>query len=203
MALPMNEDAARWPPIERRSGPRQHLVYRVAKLVGENREILCLMRNISRRGISVRIFSAVDLPGRLALELAGGRAEPIIKVWQRGDICAFRFCRDIAIGEFLNPPVPFPVKRGLRLAVRQAVTVKAGEAVLSAILSDISVQGAQIAVAWGLVQGEEVELTIPGLARRKAVVRWVKPGSAGLNFRSPVGYAQLAEWSALLFAGEG
>ena len=42
--------------------------------------------------------------------------------------------------------------------------------------------------------GEEGTLTIDGLVPRKAIPRWTRDGSVGLEFLEPIGFTILGQW---------
>ncbi len=62
-------------------------------------------------------------------------------------------------------------------------------------LLDISQHGVK-ACALFLEPGDEVDVKLDGLERRKAVVIWIKSQLAGLKFVRPLGFEDLARWVA-------
>lgn len=185
---------------DRRSSLRQHLVYRVAKLVNGDREILCVVRNVSKTGVSVRTFGEIELPDRMEVTLANGQGMPVEKIWQDGEVVSFQLCNPMPTETFLNPAQSYLHKRGLRLRIAEPVTVIDDWGAADGWLVDISVNGAKITVPKLLTVHHEVRLDIPGLGPVAARVCWTKPDTAGLCFNDSFSFSELAEWSGRQFA---
>lgn len=185
-----------------RSAVRHRLVYRVAKLISANTELLCIVRNVSADGISIEIFGEFDLPMDMEIELAGGAKTAIRKVWQRNRSAGFQFRAPVEVEDFLDPPQTYQDKRAIRLCVNERVIIKNAKQFERVLLVDISVRGAKIEALDGLEVGHDVDIVIPDLGAHKSNVRWRDDGLAGVLFYQPVRFDRLAMWSARI-AAEG
>ena len=185
---------------ERRYEGRHHLVFRIGKIVDGKKEMLCVIRDDSASGISLKTFGEVELPDAPSIELANGRAIPVTKVWQQGTFSGFRFKQAISVDAFLNPQ-PKKKKRGLRLCVDEAIMVTDDEGMTYGRLLDISVQGAKFTLPERELVGSDVRLMIPDLDLCRAQVRWSKDGAIGVTFYEDISFNLLASWSARRFVG--
>lgn len=186
----------------RRAGPRHQLLYRVARLVDDELEMLCILRDISPGGLCAQIFGEAELPERLEIALADDRHYRIDKAWQAGERCGFRFGDPVDVGDFLAAVQLYPSKRGLRLRTDQPVTVTDDAGRMPAGLLDISVQGAKLAFADRLPSpGRLLEIEIPELGTKQAEIRWMTSAHAGVKFREEISFNRLAEWSAARWIG--
>jgi hypothetical protein len=62
-------------------------------------------------------------------------------------------------------------------------------------VQDISQRGVKVQASL-LQPGDEVELQLDGLERRKAMVSWIQTGIAGLTFLRALSFEELARWAA-------
>jgi hypothetical protein len=85
------------------------------------------------------------------------------------------------------------VSRAPRLTLSGHATIAARDRLETVELQDISQRGVKVRTSL-LSAGDEVTILLDGLDARKAVVRWTRLGSAGLNFLRPLGFDELGEW---------
>ena len=76
---------------EQRSGNRFTLLLRAAKLITASGEFLCLIRDVSDRGMKVRLFHPLAIDAPCEIELGNGGRIALDCVWQKGDQAGFRF----------------------------------------------------------------------------------------------------------------
>lgn len=177
---------------EQRVAPRYTLLIRAAKLVCETGEYLCVIRDVSETGISVRIFHALPDCAHMQVELQNGDRHRLEPVWQEEDRAGFRFCEPADIARIIASPSRF-AKRAIRLnltAPAQVVTLDGRSEEVE--IRDLSQQGAKIACSSRFAIEERVKLVAPGLPETRAKVRWRQPGSCGLVFEDTYQYGDLA-----------
>ena len=176
---------------EMREAPRFSLVMRTAKLLCETGEYVCVVRDISATGTRLRLFHEVPPDTHLYIELANGRRYAMERVWQEGDHAGYRFASPIVVSEFVEETSAHP-RRPLRLSVQRSSLVTAGNRDLSAMLVNISQQGACIELSREIAVGQQVRLESPGLPLRFGHVCWRKKYAHGLVFQQSIRLDDLA-----------
>src|SRR5688500_14235974 len=84
-------------PAEDRAAPRFTLLIRAAKLIAPPGEFICVIRDVSETGISLRGFHVLPAEEPLALELQTGEQLALEPVWARGLEAGFRFRGPVAV----------------------------------------------------------------------------------------------------------
>ena len=183
------------PPRDQRSGQRFTLLLRAGKLVTQAGEFLCLLRDVSDRGLKVRLFHDLDIDDGCEIELSDGERLPLECVWQRERQAGFRFAdgpRDVH--RLIEEAGPFP-KRHLRVRLDPPLPLQLSAHGLSEAgqLCDISQHGAAVATDRRLALGAQVRLAAPQLPPLHARVRWRRGGLHGLVFQEGFRLDALAE----------
>ncbi len=196
----MPQDAAYVPDseLEQRVARRFTLLIRAAKLVTDKGEFLCVIRDVSETGISVRIFHPLPDASRTRVELQNGDSHEVELVWQDEDRAGFRFAHEADIMRIIESPSRF-AKRAMRLnlAADARVTTLDGRSEPVEI-TDLSQQGAKIACSCRFAIDERVKISARGLPETSAKVRWRKQGGCGLIFEDTYQYGDLARIAARL-----
>ena len=174
-----------------RDAPRFTLLLRTAKLVCGAGEFLCIVRDISATGASLRCFHPLPQASAAVLEMQNGDRHQVERMWQRGDSAGFRFADSIDVPGVLQDCGPFP-KRPVRLNLELAGTVQTIGGDETALICDLSQQGARVVCDAHLAIAQRLRLSAPGLPDIAAIVRWRRPGVYGLAFVDTFGFAQLA-----------
>lgn len=171
------------PPRNQRAANRVALLLRIGKLVSEQGEFLCILRDASTGGLKARLFHALPAAQSFAIELANGLSVPIELVWQRDGYAGFRF-RDgpLAVQAVIDESNTLP-RRDIRLRVRVPVQVRYGEEQGNAQLCDLSQNGARIVIEPALAIGRQVLLSVGGLPAIVARVRWRRGLAHGVIFQ--------------------
>lgn len=183
---------------DQRSAPRYTLVIRTAKLVCEVGEFLCVIRDVSESGISVRTFHALPNVPRMVVELQNGDRHQLEPVWQDGDRAGFRFVATADIARIIASPSRY-AKRAIRLNLTAPARVETLDGRSEAVeLLDLSQQGAKITCSCRFALDERVKISASGLPETNAKVRWRKDGSCGLIFEDTYQYGDLARIAAHL-----
>lgn len=188
-------------PGEERVAPRFTLLIRSAKLVGPQGEFICVIRDVSAAGISLRGFHELPRSGPLQIELQTGETHAIEEVWRRGHEAGFRFVEQVEVHNLIAEAGRFP-KRQLRLAVSFPVTISAGLQLHQGELTNISQQGARIECASQFAIDQPMRITGERLPELVARVRWRRQGTYGVVFDNTFSLNQLALFAASLQAPE-
>ena len=101
---------------EQRSAPRFTLLIRSAKLVSPDSEYLCVVRDASESGVSVRLFHPLPPEVPLALEMPNGDILPLERVWEEEGKAGFRFNAPVDIARIVESPSQF-ARRGVRVRI--------------------------------------------------------------------------------------
>tara|TARA_B100001057_G_scaffold481921_1_gene556528 strand:+ start:640 stop:1272 length:633 start_codon:yes stop_codon:yes gene_type:complete len=183
---------------EQRSAPRYTLLIRTAKLVCEVGEFLCVIRDVSESGISVRTFHRLPDVPRMVVELQNGDSHQLEPIWQESDRAGFRFVATADIARIIASPSRY-AKRAIRLNLTAPAQVETLDGRSEAVeIVDLSQQGAKITCSCRFALDERVRISAPGLPETNAKVRWRKEGSCGLIFEDTYQYGDLARIAAQL-----
>lgn len=178
---------------ELRAAPRISLMLRAAKLVGQQGEYLCILRDVSATGVKARLFHPLPGPGPFAIELGTGERHAVEPVWERDDHAGFRFSKGpIDTAALVDEAGPFP-KRQLRLALNRAVMVRVNGLNLPATLADLSQHGARIELQYPLALGQLIEVGGGQIPPRHGRVLWRKGNDYGLVFHDGFRLDELAQ----------
>jgi PilZ domain len=185
---------------DQRSDNRVSLLLRAGKLIAEQGEFLCIVRDVSAGGVKVKLLHDLPQARSFDLELANGESYPLELVWQNEGNAGFRFLeRPIDLVTVVDEPSRFP-KSGIRLRLEMPISIKLGAELHSAKLCDLSQHGAQIEIEPGLAIGQRVSLCAKGFAELESRVRWRRRGAHGLVFQRGFRLDELARLSAQLRA---
>ncbi len=188
--------------VEDRSAPRFTLLIRAAKLITETAEHLCVLRDVSATGISVRLFQPVPLRGAARLEVQTGDNYDLTPVWQRSDAAGFQFAAPIDVERLVRNASRFP-KRELRFRADVPVTLAFAGQRREARLHNLSQKGAMIESRQLLSLDQWVRLERGILPEIEARVRWREGQRHGLVFDTTLSLQDLASLVTRLRANPG
>jgi len=187
---------------EQRDGARYSLLIRPAKLVGEDAEYLCVLRDVSPGGCKVRLFHPLPLQGAMVLELGNGDRYEVERVWERDEHAGLRFLAQVPVSYLLNEEGPFR-KRPVRLRLAHPALLVAGRETAAVTIRDISLQGARLDCDAHLAVDQQVRLEIPRVRPIIAKVRWRRTAAIGLVFEQTFRLDELARLMLALQKAEG
>ena len=190
-------------PADRRSTKRQILLIRVAKLISAQGEFVCVVRDFSEMGVSIRLFHAIPISKKLELEMPTGRRYLIDEVWRDGQEVGFAFAEEINSREFACEAGEYP-KRPLRLGLQFPVRVNTKTQSSEAIVENLSKQGARLdgEMHFAIDQAVLIEALEGAVAFNdvRAKVRWRKETRCGVVFENTLSLEQFARLAARLQA---
>ena len=170
---------------DRRGGQRYTLILRAGKLVCPLGEFLCVLRDVSNKGLKARLFHPLPPADRFELELGGGERFAVEPVWSRGRDAGFRFAGGpIDVHTLLAEAGPFP-KRHIRLRIARELPVRlqVGAEALAGRVIDISQHGAQVDLPSVLPLGQKLRFEAGGFPVLQGRVRWRRGKCHGLVFQ--------------------
>jgi PilZ domain len=188
---------------ELRAAPRFTLLIRAAKLVSAQGEFVCVIRDVSETGVSVRLFHALPGCKDFALQMPAGAVYEIASVWQRENEAGFAFAQAVEVAQLVTEASEYP-KRGLRLGVCFPVTITTLTQTFEAVVENLSQQGARITCDALLAIDQTVRIAAPGLGREnrevRAKVRWRRDRQFGVVFDDTFTLGDFARLAARLQA---
>jgi hypothetical protein len=188
---------------EQRVAPRFTLLIRAAKLVSAQGEFVCVIRDVSETGVSVRLFHALPGCHEFELHMPGGAVYQIARVWNRENEAGFAFAQPVDVAQLINESGDYP-KRGLRLALCFPVRVSTLSQTCEGVVENLSQQGARFECDTLLAIDQTVRLDAPdvsGAMREvRAKVRWRRGKSYGVVFDDTFTLGDFARLAAKLQA---
>lgn len=182
---------------EHRIAPRYTLLIRTAKLLCASGEYLCIIRDASSTGVSIRTFHQLPEHEQLMLELPNGDQHPIERVWEKEGSAGFRFPVAVDIDRLLNNRGRFP-KRPVRLRLQLPALVSCHGRTAGVVIHNLSQQGAQIESPLHLALEQKLRLEADNLPSIEAGVRWRSGSQYGLVFDDTFQFSELAKLAAQL-----
>ena len=188
---------------EMRAAPRFTLLIRAAKLVSAQGEFVCVIRDVSETGVSVRLFHDLPVCQDFALHMPAGAIYEMTRKWQRDNEAGFAFHEPVAVEKLVNESSEYP-KRGLRLGLCFPVLVSTVSGQFEAVVENLSQQGARITCDRLLAIDQTVRISAPGLAGEtrnvRAKVRWRRERQYGVVFDDTFTLGEFARLAAQLQA---
>lgn len=176
---------------ELRESPRFTLLMRAAKLVCKQGEFLCIVRDASDSGVSIRLFHPLPETDYLTLEFPNGDRHSLEMVWHDSDRAGLRFAKTADIARLLDGPSRFG-KRPIRVNLDLDAQLLAGASTSPARLLDLSQQGAKVICDTRHALDQRVRLAARGLPEVNAKIRWRRDNAYGLVFEDTFQFADLA-----------
>jgi hypothetical protein len=178
---------------EQRAAPRVTLLIRPAKIVTADGEYICVVRDVSATGASVRMFHPLPPCDKAVLYTEAGHALEVEQVWVNGANAGFRFARPVDVAMLLADHGRYP-KRRLRIDIELPAVISLLDGEHDAVVRNISQQGARIECGRRLAIEQIVRLRAEDLPEVRAKVRWRRANEYGLIFEDTF---QLADFAAL------
>ncbi|MEM1197128.1 MAG: PilZ domain-containing protein [Pseudomonadota bacterium] len=188
---------------EQRAAPRFTLLIRAAKLVSPNGEFVCVIRDVSETGVSVRLFHALPSGDKLELQMPGGGSYEVEPVRQDANEVGFRFASHVEVGRLINEASAYP-KRGLRLGVCFPIHISTLTQKSNAMIVNLSQQGARFECdeLFAIEQNLRIEAAepVPEFSEVRAKVRWRRDREFGVVFDDTFTLGDFARLAARLQA---
>jgi hypothetical protein len=179
---------------ERRSSERYLSLLRVGTLlIGERRE-LCLIKNVSVGGMLIRAYSPLEPGTGVAIELKQGEPVEATVLWVKGELVGVEFATPIDIVALISGSADGLRPRMPRIEVGCTAWVRQGATTYRTRILNVSQGGVCVQSTQALSVGQEVVVTLPGLAPEQAVVRWADGDGCGITFNRVIALAQLVGW---------
>jgi hypothetical protein len=183
-------------PCERRTDGRLLPTLRVAKLVGENKEQLVRVRNISAGGLMAETAHAPPQIGEHILIELSSQKIPSSVVWIREGMVGLKFDQNVDLGELLAGRKP---RHGFRprpprLDVSCKASIRVGKVYYTVDVHDISLGGMKVEPIEEYCVGKDVIVVVESLRPIRGQVRWFADRKAGIVFDKELEFEELSEW---------
>lgn len=186
---------------ESRQGKRYTLLIRAAKLVTSQGEFVCVIRDVSETGVSIRLFHAMPKGAPVELHMPAGNSYELRNVWMKDREAGFEFVDTIDVARFINEAGAFP-KRGLRLGLCFPARISTLTQSCDGIVENLSQQGARFSCdeLYAIDQTLRIECTDPevGFREVRAKVRWRRDREYGVVFDDTMSLNDFARLAARL-----
>lgn len=184
-------------PAERRHDRRHLTILRVGKLISGSIQELCLVRNISSGGLKARVYSDKAVGEEVSIELKSGQAIAGVVQWNAGNEIGVQFHDKIDVPALLASDEV--LTRGMRprpprVHLPTLALLRLRSELWGIGIQDISQGGAKIEIDQPLDIGDEVVIMVGDFRPLTAIVRWVRGGAAGVEFKQMIPYSELAQW---------
>lgn len=181
-------------PFDRRDEDRQLTLFRVGSLIIGDRRELCLIRNVSAGGMMIRAYCTIAPGTRLSVELKCGELVNGNAIWVKDDVIGLEFDKPIDVVDLLKTSMEGPRPRMPRIEIDCVAWVRDGADTQRARARDVSQGGLKVEAERQLGAGDQVIVTLPGLAPVASTVRWCDAGCYGLTFNKVLPLPLLVGW---------
>ena len=166
---------------DQRAARRYTSLIRAAKLVSAHGEFVCVIRDVSSTGISLRMFHDVPSDETMGLELQNGDAFTLRKVRSNAREASFTFEDEVEVERLIRETWNYP-KRQLRLNLIIPLTITTLMGRSEAVTANLSQQGASIECDARFALDQTVRLEGQHIPELRAKVRWRRDNCYGLVF---------------------
>ncbi|WP_324828758.1 PilZ domain-containing protein [Qipengyuania zhejiangensis] len=166
---------------EQRGAPRFTSLIRAAKMVCGQGEFVCVIRDVSSTGVSLRTFHKLPTDAEIALELQNGETYEMTQVRATGYEASYRFEKPIEVKRLIHENWTYP-KRQLRLNLTLPLTVATLTQKANAFSVNLSQQGARIECDAVFAIDQSVRIESDQVPEVRCKVRWRKDANYGLAF---------------------
>lgn len=177
----------------------RHTLYRPILIQTDGSAALCLLRDLSPNGLRVKAYRHFASGEKVLVHFSTDLIVMGAVAWCHDDQAGIEFDQPVSVpmvfSQFTDGRKTKKGHRSPRLPIECSanLTVRGRTALVR--LEDISQKGVRVRSSY-LQPGDEVHLLLDGLDRRLAMVRWVGPEVAGLDFIRPLAFDELARWTA-------
>lgn len=183
-------------PTDTRADERLLAILPVAKVLADEWQDLCRIRNITAGGLMAETTSYHEAGVPLLVELNSNQRIRGNLVWTRDTIIGIKFDQNIDIREILanrRPRIGFR-PRPARLDIQCSATIKIGGLYHQVEVQDISLGGIKVRLRDRECVGKDVLVTVESLRPIKGTIRWYREGMAGIVFQQALTFEEVAEW---------
>lgn len=185
-----------WPIEDQRSVPRQRLLLRTGKLVSKDKELICVVRDVSVDGFKAKLFQPIPMISECDLVFANDTKFTVRKIWEESDQAGFEFTESIDLSEILSLSFDKFPKRGLRINIDHGARISDGNSMISGRLLNISQSGICISCSAPLPRSEKLFIRSNDLPLLNGRLRWSEDGLHGIMLSRPLTMDELTKFAS-------
>jgi len=168
---------------------------RIGKLTSAFGEQLIRVRNVTAGGMMAEISYLPAVGEQVSVEMSSQKI-PSTVVWIRDGLFGVKFDQSVDLGELLAGRKP---RHGFRprpprLDVTCKAAVRVGKLYYTVDVHDISLGGIKVEPIDERCLCQEVVVVVESLRPIRGEVRWFSDRRAGIVFKKPLKFEELAEW---------
>lgn len=182
-------------PCDQRGARRYTSLIRSAKLVSSIGEFICVIRDVSASGISLRTFHRLPDDSAITLELQNGEAYPVKEVRRAECEASYQFEKPVEVERLIRETWRYP-KRQLRLNIAIPLHLSTLTLGGDAQTINLSQQGARVKCDASFAIDQCLRVASPSFRETRATVRWRKDGDYGLVFDNTFSLREFALMAA-------
>lgn len=171
--------------VSSRRAPRIKTLIRSAKLITKQGEFVCVVRDVSRTGVRVRLFHALPDEPQMALQMPTGSTYELRPVRQIENEAGFEFVSEVDVETLVNEASDYP-KRALRFSIFFPILVSAPDGRWEGVVENLSQQGARFECEGLFAIDQTLKLVgqegAEGFSEIEAKVRWRRDNAYGVVF---------------------
>lgn len=169
--------------VERREDQRYRRVLATGKLVLDDCEMFCFVRDLSVRGAKIETLTVPQIGQRLAFEMRGLAPCSARVVWNRGHLVGLAFDVPQDLGAVSDRGTRQGYcARAPRFATDRLAQLRVAGSTIAVEFVDLSAGGARLRGAEGLRADTPACLILDGIAPRPGFIRWARDGDVGFQF---------------------
>lgn len=183
--------------LERRSQARQKMVLRVGVLEAGGQTSFCLVKNISSRGVQVKLYSSLELGCDLTLTVGDKCPLRGRLMWVQDQLGGIEFKEPLTESSLLRVTQNLSGSRrrsSPRANTAAHVVLTTNGRSVWGELCDISPSGARVRTRRPLVADSSLILSVRGMPPLRAFIRWSAEEEIGVAFAAPMPVEILAAW---------
>lgn len=168
---------------------------RLAKMTTARGEQLLRVRNVSAGGLMAETVAVTEVGEPVSIEMSSQKI-PASVVWTRDGMIGLKFDQNVDLGELLagrKPRLGFR-PRPPRLEVSCKASLKIGKLYYTVDVHDVSLGGMKVEPVDEYCLGKDVIVVVESLKPIRGEVRWYSDRRAGILFKTPLEFEELAEW---------
>ena len=196
-------DNAAGTPSERRQSERSSLLIQAAKLIAEQQEYICVLRDVSADGLKIRHFGEVPDCDHLEIGFANGETMPVELVWKDETHAGLRVRDETEPSHIVARSHNTGARRKVRLKVDASAKASWAGRGADTTIRNLSQQGAAIECSELMARDQLIRLDIDGLSSIYAKVRWRRGSEYGLVFETTLSFEELAAATASIHMQDG
>lgn len=192
---------------DRRAFPRSRSIYRPAIIESQSYSSFCMVKDLSPQGLMAETSASLAVGQAVKVGFSENEMIAGTVAWFTGTQTGIRFDQNIDISQILIGSTAEDgsirvAARPPRLSVGSSALVSNSELDKICHISNVSTKGMKLDSSDFKI-GEILKVSVKSLKPKKAIVRWLGEGEAGLEFLIALSYQEAEKWAERLQSDRG